>query len=247
MSRPIIGISCSLELVRDLDPPRWQANLQTAYFEAVYAGGGLPHLLPVPAAADDATLDELLDSIDALLLTGGDDLSPDAYGATPHPRTKTMPAQRNAFELGLFRRADLRRVPMLAICLGFQIAHVVRGGRLCQHVDDLELTPPIVHYRPRDASAYHDVRVAAESQLARVVGSTAFEVNSRHHQVIDLQQPGAGLKPVAWSPDGVLEASEDCADRFLLAVQWHPENLVDRVEHRRLFEALTEAGRQRQR
>ena len=144
--------------------------------------------------------------------------------------------------MALFRRADAARVPMFCICLGLQVAHVARGGRLLQHVDDLSLTPHVTHHLEIDENAFHDVEITPDSHLARIVDASRIEVSSRHHQIIDPAHLGRGLRNVAFAADTVIEASEDFDNRFLLAVQWHPEDLVDRPEHRALFAALVDAA-----
>lgn len=242
---PVIGLTSNFGLDSDSGPPRLRSYLLAAYTDAVFAAGGVPHSLPVPLQYDEAGLDALLESVDGLLLTGGYDLHPRHFDQPLHPKTHLMHERRDVFELDLFRRADAGGVPILAICLGFQIAHVARGGRLIQHVDDLDLRPTITHHLPKDRNAFHAVRIEPTSRLAEVVGATAIEVNSRHHQIVDTQHPGTDLRPVAYAPDGIVEASENCDGRFLLAVQWHPEDLTDRPEHLRLFEALVEASRRR--
>ena len=242
---PVIGITCEFDDDRTLDPPRPQVALMAAYSDAIYAAGGLPRPLPPPAHYDQALLTALLDDVDGLLFTGGPDLDPGRYGQPRHPQTRTMHARREAFELDLFRRADETRLPVLAICLGFQLVHVARGGRLLQHVDDLALAPVITHHLTKGRSAFHAVVIEPESRLAHVVGGTKIEVNSRHHQATDPEHCGRGLRTVARSPDGLIEASEDMDGRFFLAVQWHPENLIDRPEHLQLFEALIGAAGQR--
>lgn len=241
--RPIIGINCSFGFDREADPPRERATLSAAYSDAVLAAGGLPAPLPVVPEPDVGLLDELLARVDAVLLTGGYDLDPRHYGQPPHPETEPMHPRREAFDLALIRRVEALRKPALAVCLGFQELHVLRGGHLVQHVDDLDGDPRIVHHLPREQSAFHDVRIEPDSRLAEVMGTTGVEVNSRHHQAVATQGQGRDLRPVAYAPDGLVEASEDTRDgRFLLAVQWHPENLLDRWPHRRLFQALVAAA-----
>lgn len=240
---PTIGIACSLGYDTDGVAPRPRMQLLDGYTEAVFAAGGTPHPLPIPRTIDDARLDQILDSIDGLIFTGGFDVHPRYYCDEPVHSASTLCADRRAeFDLALFRRADARQVPTLAICLGMQVAHIARGGRLIQHVDDLPREAAVVHYLPQEQSAYHNVRIASESCLAAIMQQTEPEVNSRHHQVVHPEHMGRGLQPVAWAPDGILEGCEDCDGRFLVGVQWHPENLLDRPEHLRLFSALVEAA-----
>jgi putative glutamine amidotransferase len=240
--RPVIGITCGYQVAGDGEAPSARLYLAGDYADAVLAAGGLPLPLAVPPEPDAGVLDELLTRSDGLLFTGGPDLDPRAYGQPPHAQTRPMHPRRQAFELALLRRADAARVPILAICLGFQVAHVARGGALVQHVPDVSAVP---HQGTGGQSAWHPVRIAADSRLAQVVGTTELEVNSRHHQGVRPEEAGRGLRAVAHSPDGLLEGAEDCeSGRFLLAVQWHPENLADRPAHLRLFAALVEqAGR----
>ena len=242
MCPPIIGVSSNFGLDMDADPPRERSYLLAAYTDAVFAGGGTPHPFPIPPKYDDALLDTLLAGFDGLMFTGGFDLHPRHFGEPVHPKTHPLHERRDQFEMDLYRRAEAGGIPILAICLGFQTAHVARGGRLIQHIDDLDLSPKITHYLPGDRNAFHAVRIEPGSRVAEVVGATEIEVSSRHHQIVDARRQGPGLRPVAWAPDGVLEASEDCDGRFLLAVQWHPEDLTDRPEHLRLFAALVEAA-----
>ena len=244
--RPAIGVTSNFGIDTESGPPREQSYLLGRYTDAVFAAGGMPHPVPVPPNHDDHLIDELLAGYAGLVFTGGYDLHPRHYSEQAHERTHPLHERRDSFEMDLFRRADARKIPIFAICLGFQIAHVARGGRLIQHVDDIPgRTPPVVHYRPRDANAFHRVRIEPDSSLATIVGSNDVECASRHHQVIDVLHQGAGLRPVGYAPDGILEASEDCDGRFLIGVQWHPEEQFDRPEQHRLFAALVKAASER--
>ena len=243
--RPRIGITSNFAMNTE-DPPRPQSYLLAGFTDGVFLAGGLGMPVPVPPAHDDALLDELLAQYDGLIFTGGYDLDPQLYGEAPHARTTPLHPRRCQFEMDLFRRADQARVPMFGICLGHQVAHVARGGRLIQHVDELELTPAICHHTTNEENAWHDVAISPDSRLSGVVGVSQLEVSSRHHQIVDQQHPGLGLKTVATAADGVIEASEDCDGRFLLTVQWHPEDLLDRPPHLNLFAALVEAAGQQQ-
>lgn len=241
--RPLIGVTCSFEQT-DGASPRLRAFVNAAYTDAVFAAGGIPFPIPTPAGFDAALLDEVLARCDGLLLTGGPDLHPRHYGQPLHPKTEVLHERRDRFDIALFRRADELSRPLLAICLGCQIASVGRGGCLVQHVDDLPRERPVRHYSDDHASVYHDVELVAGSRIAEIVGRTRLEVNSRHHQVVDAHRLGERLKPVGFAPDGTVEAAESTDGRFLIAVQWHPEDLTDRAEHRRLFEALVREASQ---
>jgi len=239
--RPRIGLTCSFG--RASDPPQRERNvLNAAYADAVYAAGGLPLALPVPASFDETPLGDLLRSCDGVVFTGGCDLDPRRLGEPLHPRTRVMHPRRERFEVELFRVADRLRIPLLAICLGHQVAHLARGGRLIQHIDN---TDEVQHHAPHDGDAFHEVHIEPDSRLAQIMGCTRCRVNSRHHQVVDPQRPGRGLRSVAFSPDGRLEASEDLDGRFLITVQWHPESTADESAHAALFTALAEQAARR--
>jgi putative glutamine amidotransferase len=238
--RPIIGVTSSF-MAEEGRSPRSYVN--AAYTDAIFAAGGIPQPIPAPPEPNDELIEEILARYDGILFTGGPDIDPRHYGQPRHSRTEVMHVRRERFELAFFRKADLWQKPILSICLGCQISNVARGGSLVQHVDDLPRESPVQHYRPDHTSAYHEVEVERDSRLAEIVGTTRFEVNSRHHQIVDRQHIGGRLRPVAFAPDGVVEAAEDRDGQFLVAVQWHPEDLTDREEHLRLFKALVEASR----
>lgn len=239
--RPVIGLSSNFKL--DPEPPHSpQICLSAAYLDAVSAAGGVPQMLYVPESFDDGMLDELLSHVDGLVLTGGFDIHPRHYGQTPHPASTVLPPRRDNLEIALARRADAAGLPILAICLGIQVMHVARGGKLIQHVDDLPQVTPVTHHLPDDTNAYHMVRVTPGSRLHQILGADEVEVNSRHHQIVDPDVPARGLVPVAFAPDGVLEGAEDPERPFLVCVQWHPENLINRPEHLRLFQAHVTAA-----
>jgi putative glutamine amidotransferase len=236
--RPSIGISSNFA-VRGT-PPGEQLYLGAGYIDAILAGGGLPLPLPVPAKFDDQLIDELLDKIDGLLMTGGNDLDAQRWGEEMHPRAKRLHSRRERFEVELFRRADARRMPILAVCLGHQVAHVARGGAITQHIEN---TPSLAHYNEDESMTEHAVTVEPSSQLCRLMGTSKLRVNSSHHQIIDPARTGEGLCTSAKAEDGAIEASEDRRDgRFLITIQWHPEKSLDRAEQQALFRSLVTAA-----
>lgn len=243
--KPLIGITSNIETIEEAARGNRKPHcyINAAYVDAVFAAGGVPLVLPPPPADfSESDFVELIRPCDGVLFTGGPDLDPRHYGQARHPQTCVLPPRRDRFDLALFRFADRQERPILAICLGCQIANVARGGSLVQHVDDLPAKVAIEHHRPDHSSAFHPVRIDAASRLATIIGRTEIEVNSRHHQVVNPEQLGGRLRPVAFAPDGVVEAAEDVEGRFLIAVQWHPEDLIDRPEHLAIFRALVEAA-----
>lgn len=234
--RPTIGIAAAVELV-DTGPwrrlPAVVQDLQ--YTRAVQRAGGRVFLLP-PDPEDTEDASAAIERLDGLVLAGGSDLDPRSYGAEPHPETAATNAQRDAYEIALTRAALERDLPLLAICRGFQIMNVARGGTVEQHLPD-RLSDE--GHRPvPGAWAQHGVRVDPDSRVGAVVGEHA-EVHSHHHQ--GLGELGEGLRPVAWSEeDEVIEAVEDPEKRFALGVLWHPEQVEER-----LIEELVAAAKRR--
>jgi gamma-glutamyl-gamma-aminobutyrate hydrolase PuuD len=172
---------------------------------------------------------ETLDDLTGLVLTGGTDLNPALYGQARLPQTDEPDVEHDERETRLLRDALARDLPVLAICRGMQLLNVFCGGTLTQHIED---------HRSPGASDAHPVWIAPESLLASVLGPGAYEVNSRHHQAIALLAPR--LTVTARASDGTVEALELPDRRFMLAVQWHPEDRVDGSD-RKLFKAFADA------
>jgi len=239
--RPVIGLSAYLTRaewgVWDVDA----TLLPQAYLDAVAAAGGLPIVLP----ALPGVVGELLDRVDGVLIAGGPDVDPGRYGAEPGPATQPPCRARDAAEAELVSGAAERGLPLLGICRGLQVLNVVRGGTLVQHVPDVVGTD--LHSPAPGRYGTHDVRVADGSRLAAVLGGQdgapveRTAVPSYHHQAVDTL--GAGLVPVAWADDGLVEALEDPGLPFCLGVQWHPEVGDDPA----LFTGLVAAARVRTR
>jgi putative glutamine amidotransferase len=202
-----------------------------AYAIAVVEAGGVPHLLPCPVAP---YAHDLLQGIDGLLLTGGGDVDPRAYGATPSPQVGGVDDTRDAWEVELVQRAVQVSMPILGVCRGCQMVNVALGGTLFQHLPEVTELPHLVP-RPRDQVA-HPVRLQQGSRLARVEGTLDMGVNSIHHQAVD--HVGDGLRATAWAPDGVIEGIEH-VEEPIIGVQWHPENLLHDTAHLALFAWLT--------
>ena len=170
-----------------------------------------------------------LEGLDGLLLAGGSDVDAALYGAVRDPQAGEPDRERDRVETALLREALDRDLPVLAICRGVQLLNVAHGGTLVQHIEG--------HKCP-DQRDVHTVAVASGSRLRSILGVDELAVNSRHHQCVE--RVGAGLVVVATAADGVVEALELAAKRFVVGVQWHPEDRVDGIDVR-LFEAFREA------
>jgi putative glutamine amidotransferase len=206
-----------------------------SYATAVQRAGALALLLPPDDAVAEAP-EELLDRIDALILAGGSDLDPGAYGARPHPETRDTWPERDRFELGLARGALERGMPVLGICRGMQILNVARGGTLVQHLPDLLGNDE--HRHTPGAFGDHEVRLEPGSLAARAAGAERTTVKSHHHQGIN--KVGEGLVASGWSvSDDLVEAIELPDRPFALGVMWHPEE----DERSRIVGALVAAAR----
>ena len=171
-----------------------------------------------------------LAGLDGLLLAGGSDIDPARYGAPRHPETGEPDPDRDSLETVLLREALERDLPVLAICRGHQLLNVVLGGTLAQHIEG--------HLHPKQSDV-HPITIASPSRLRSILGVDEFVVNSRHHQGVDLV--ASGLVVVARAPDNVVEALELPGKRFVLAVQWHPEDRTGGPDAR-LFEAFRDAA-----
>jgi putative glutamine amidotransferase len=191
---------------------------------------------------------EALAGLDGLLLTGGEDVSPATYGERPHAKLGAVDPQRDAFELALIGAARAKDLPIFGICRGIQILNVAFGGSLVQDVPT-EVAGALEHSLPvpqhESYALAHEVWLEADSLLARLMrerlsDADSCEVNSRHHQAV--KRVANGFRVSATAPDGVIEAIEDPAARFCLAVQWHPENFWRTGEFRPLFEGFLEAA-----
>ncbi len=228
MRRPIIGITLDHERSRE------RYELSYAVVDSVVLAGGDPVLLPFH---DEATLPTF---IDGLLLSGGNDPDPAAWGEPWHPACNPVDPHREQHERRLALEARRRGVPTLGICFGMQVMNLIAGGTLAQHLPDVtgrnDHARGDLGWRRR-----HDVAIRPNSVLARACGVVGLSVNTSHHQAV--ARVGPGLDASAIAGDGVVEAIEDRRRQFWLGVQWHPERLAaEETRHLRIFEALVRAS-----
>lgn len=231
MQRPLIGVTTyrasSGSSVAVIGAPE-------SYLAAVQAAGGIPVLLPVTLS--DAELDQVLPGLSGVLFPGGGDVNPELFQGKPHERVYGIDVDRDRTEIHLARRAVEIGKPFFGICRGIQVINVALGGSLYTHIADQHPNALRHDWYPNHPREYlaHPVRVAAGSRLAGILGETSVETNSLHHQGIEQVAPS--FTPVAWAPDGVIEALELPGHPFGVAVQWHPENLQAYPAMRALFQ-----------
>ena len=232
-SRPLVAVTATTEIIRGA----LRARLNAAYLVALEAAGLFPLVSAPPADAGNA--EGLLERVDGLVLSGGEDVDPAHYGAARHPATEDPHAARDAWELALVAAARRRGVPVLAICRGMQVLNVGLGGTLVQDIPS-ERSTPISH---ANAAARHErvhpIECEPGSRLEAALGGRGVAVNSSHHQAVDRIAPG--LRISARSPDGIIEGVETLNDEWwVLGAQWHPEELVSTREpwDRSLFAAF---------
>jgi putative glutamine amidotransferase len=241
--KPIIGITPSAQ--HDTLPHGTFKRylLSEKYVRAVEAAGGIPLVLP-PQTAVDA----LVDIVDGVLFSGGADIAPSRFGdGTIHEATYGIDPERDQFELDLFAAALERDKPIFGICRGIQVINVALGGTLIQDLPTEHPGASEVGHRQHergieDSGIGHEV--TGTPDLSPLFAGDRLGVNSFHHQAIRDLAPG--LVPVAYSPDGVVEAVVAEDGRDLFAVQWHPELMFERYpDHLRPFVRLVEAATSR--
>ena len=216
------------------------------YSEAVEAAGGAPvHISLIPNAG---YIDSVVEGLDVILLPGSDsDVDPLRYGQQPHPELGSVHPIKDETDLLVIEAVERRQIPLFAICFGMQILNVSRGGSLIQDIKS-QVPEAIKHEQgaPRNRPS-HRVRLLESSKLSNVAGTLDAVVNSHHHQAVE--SVGANLVATAWTSDGVIEALEDPRpDRFVMAVQWHPEmGWEDDLLSQQLFRTfVNEAARARE-
>ena len=205
--------------------------LNSRYSDCVSAAGAVPVLCP--SIERPEVIESLLDLADGVVLIGGKDYDPRSYGEEPHPETSLARLRPN-FDL-VFARAVLRRdLPVLGICAGCQLLNIVTGGKLIQHLGNADLHRFTTHEATVTAPGFF-------SRALNVQPGGKVTVNSFHHQAVDPEHLGNGMRITGVSFDGTVEAIELSGDRMVLGVQFHPERLEGLGP--RLFSLLVEEAR----
>lgn len=217
--RPLIAILANpwRSEIGDISP---HDIINRAYTNAIHAAGGLPYV--VPYLPDDTALEELLAPANGLLITGGDDVSPDLFAQPPHPHLGSVDPCRDALDrcavAHVMQRPDL---PVLGICRGLQALMVFTGGTLIQDIPS-QVEGAIQHrQRAPGYHGMHEINITEGSLLAEIVGDTRLMTNSFHHQAV--AEVPQGFNAIAWTCDGVIEAIAGTDTPFRLGVQFHPE------------------------
>lgn len=241
--RPLIGISCSMgQAIYSLNQdnvPQLQHRLGDNYVKAITQAGGVPVLLP--NNLDITTVEEIAAGLDGFLLSGGGDVDPYLFGERATEKLGAVTPRRDDFELALaqyvLKKTDK---PVLGICRGIQVMNVAMGGTL--HIDlpsDGKLCHSMGMY-PRNIRT-HGVSVTSCTRMAEIMDGTEGRVNSFHHQAIRNVADCFAVSAVS-VPDNVVEAVEMPGERFVVGVQWHPEELTEYEEAKTLFRSFVEAA-----
>ena len=241
--KPLIGITSSMGLgiysMTQDNLPQEQHRLGDKYVQAIVKAGGIPVILP--AMEDPAVMEAMAEGLDGILLSGGGDVDPARYGQRATGHLGGVSVRRDTAELALAKYAiEKTNKPVLGICRGIQVMNVAMGGSLHIDLPDAgKLCHSLTMY-PRYVPT-HDVQVEPDTKLAKIMDGAA-RVNSFHHEAID--ELAECFAVTARSlPDDVIEAVEIPGDRFVVGVQWHPEELTGQEEAARLFRAFVEAAK----
>jgi len=237
---PLVGLP-TLAIPPGPKPPRFGIN--QSYVRALVAAGCAPVLIPI--LDDDERLRAIYERLDGIVFPGGADVAPEEYGEQPIDNLNVVEAPRDRTELTLARWAYQDDLPTLGICRGQQVLNVALGGTLYQDLRHQGVTK--IEHSDADGRARtaltHRVRLDPASRLAQLIDETSVEVNSLHHQAIKTIAPR--LRVTGTSEDGVIEALESDDRRFLIAVQWHPEEIDELPWVRRLFQSFAKAAQTR--
>ncbi|PTX65035.1 putative glutamine amidotransferase [Melghirimyces profundicolus] len=233
--KPAIGVTLSKRRKENL------FTLKRDNSDAVLEAGGVPFLLP--HTRDPEVIRRMAEQMDGLLLTGGDDIDPSLFGEEPQIGLGEVEPERDRMEIALSRKMVEAGKPVLALCRGCQILSIALGGDMYQDLfSQREGLIQHVQRGPRDYPS-HSITIQKGSLLEKIAGSNRLRVNSFHHQAV--RNIPEGYTVSATAPDGVVEAFEADGERFVLGLQWHPENLYRKDDFaRRIFRAFVEACEQ---
>ncbi|MEM7114466.1 MAG: gamma-glutamyl-gamma-aminobutyrate hydrolase family protein [Chloroflexota bacterium] len=235
--KPIIAITTYGRYEKELATPYYQYHfaLPAMYIDAIRRAGGIPFLVP----PGEENWDDVLETVDGVLITGGADVNPAEYdGNTTHEKLTRLDPERDKTELTLVQElTNGQYLPTLCICRGMQVLNVALGGSLHEHVADVH--PEDIHRGPDGGWTVQEAFVHPQSLLAEVMQAESVATYSGHHQAI--KQLGENLNVSATAADGIIEAIEHANLPWLIGVQWHPEiTAAEDVTQQRLFDELVQ-------
>lgn len=229
--KPIIGVTASLREGR--------VSVDNDVLKSVLLAGGIPYIIPY--SADLSVMDEIVQHLDGLLLSGGVDIDPTFFGEEPIPNLGEIMPERDALEISLIKKALAANLPILAICRGVQILNIAAGGNMYQDLYSQKIGLLQHSQRAPETHLSHFVHLQEGTLLQTISNCTQFKVNSFHHQAV--KDPAPGFIFSASSSDGVVEAIESGHHFFVLGVQWHPEHLTSFDEpSKRIFNSFIHAS-----
>ncbi len=238
MRRPVIGITSDFsDGYNEKYPELLTYRLKSSYVNAVIKAGGTPLIIPFEKDAEAATV---LSRIDGLIISGsGDDIHPYFTGLAKRPPAKNYIKRQN-FEFRLTSEAIEREIPDLGICGGMQILNVFFGGNLIEDIPSRINSN--IHMNEYFRIA-HRIKIERGTHLFKAVQRTALSVNSTHHQAVYFIPYCFRISAMA--PDGVIEGIELDSDNTVIGVQYHPEAMINRRIHLKLFEYFIKKARSR--
>ncbi|WP_313892668.1 gamma-glutamyl-gamma-aminobutyrate hydrolase family protein [Psychrobacillus sp.] len=247
MVKPLIGIcvnylsddSIGMQAGIGAKKQEWQL-LADDYIVAIERAGGVPVILPI--TEDVETLTPLLEKLDGILFSGGSDIDPNFYGEYPRFGLGLIEPKRDNHEMKLAKKVLFETsLPVLGICRGMQLLTVATGGTLYQDLQSQR--PEGINHSVNKAlrhHVFHPVKIEKGSALYDIYETEELGVNSFHHQAV--KELGQGFKATMTAPDGIIEGMEWEEERFVVAVQWHPEMMEGPVASiRPIFDAFVNA------
>ncbi|TES91023.1 MAG: gamma-glutamyl-gamma-aminobutyrate hydrolase family protein [Candidatus Cloacimonadota bacterium] len=242
--KPIIGINMCYSEYDGYEPGdlkfRDAYKVYTSYADVVQRSGGIALL--IPPFPELNFLDDYIEIAQGFIFTGGDDYPPELYNEDKHSETKLIHKRRADADIYLVKNVLQTDKPVLAICGGIQLVSIALGGKLIQHLKDLETHNKI----SRTVDNTHKVNILKSSLLYEIFNKDEILVNSAHHQAVSPDAIGDGLRITATAPDGVIEALElkkNPKGRYFLALQWHPERVSDGRHRKLVFDAFIAAAK----
>jgi len=234
--KPLVGITAEV---------REGGNyfLPPVYGKTILQAGGIPVLIPL---VPDEDIDDLCEQIDALFVTGGEDIDPSYYGQDPHVHLGIITPRLDTMEFALVQKMLELDKPYIGVCRGLHMLNVATGGSLYQSIHSQRKEPVMQHLQKAERThRSHSVKIDKESRMFEMLQEEEFKVNSFHHQ--GCNEVGKPLKVVARAKDGIIEGVESTEHSFVFGFQWHPEEfaLIGDDPSKRIFEAYIDAAKKR--